>query len=40
MIFDSIKCISRYFNVCDIRKYVQLVVIFSNILVYSCGHGI
>lgn len=40
MIFDSIKYIFIYFNVCDIRKYVQLVVIFSNILVYSCGHGI
>ena len=40
MIFDSIKYIFRYFNVCDIRKYVQLLVIFSNILVYSGGHGI
>lgn len=40
MIFDLIKCIFRYFNICDIRKYVQLMVIFSNILVYSCGHGI
>lgn len=40
MIFDSIKYVFRYFNICDIRKYVQLVVIFSNILVYSCGHGI
>ena len=40
MIFDSIKYVFRYFNICDIRKYVQLVVIFSNILVYRCGHGI
>jgi len=40
VIFDSIKYVFRYFNICDIRKYVQLVVIFSNILVYSCGHGI
>lgn len=40
MIFDLIEYIFRYFNVFNIRKYVQLVVIFSNILVYSCGHGI
>ena len=40
MIFDSIKYVFRYFNICDILKYVQLLVIFSNILVYSCGHGI
>lgn len=40
MDFDSIKYIFRYFDVFDIRKYVQLIVIFSNILVYSCGHGI
>ena len=40
MVFASTKYIFRYFNMCDIRKYVQLVVIFSNILVYSCGHGI
>lgn len=40
MVFTSIKYIFRYFDVLDIRKYVQLIVIFSNILVYSCGHGI
>lgn len=40
MDFDLIKYIFRYFDVFDIRKYVQLIVIFSNILVYSCGHGI
>ena len=40
MIFDSIKYIFRYFKIFNIRKYVQLMVIFSNILVYSCGHGI
>ena len=27
MIFDSIKYIFRYFNIFNIRKYVQLVVI-------------
>lgn len=40
MVFASTKYIFRYFNVFNIRKYVQLMVIFSNILVYSCGHGI
>ena len=40
VIFDSIKYIFRYFNIFNIRKYVQLIVIFSNMLVYSCGHGI
>lgn len=40
MVFASIKYIFRYFDVLNIRKYVQLIVIFSNILVYSCGHGI
>lgn len=40
MVFTSIKYIFRYFDVLNIRKYVQLIVIFSNILVYSCGHGI
>lgn len=40
MVFDSIKYNFRCFNAFYIRKYVQLMVIFSNILVYSGGHGI
>ena len=40
MAFIVFRYIFKFFIIFYIRKYVQLMVMFSNILVYSCGHGI